>query len=265
MLKKKAKKPDKLAILVEIIKKEPLLRDTFVELAGQAAREHGFDFDICSVENWQTLGLDISEQGGYVMLNTANRTLNEQSFCVVDIETTGSISSGQIIEIGAIKIKNGKQTDSFSSLIYAPSVPEIITELTGIDANMLGSAPSLASVLYEFKGFLGADVFVAHNVAFDYNFISQSLLSIGLPPLLNRRLCTVELSRRIIPSQRYRLDALKELLGIQNTHHRAYSDAISAAGILDYCMARTPLHVHSAEDLIEFSKTAPSLQISQNC
>ena len=96
---------------------------------------------------------------------------------------------------------------------------------------------------------------------FDYGFISKSLVDLGYPPLLNRALCTVELAKRCIASQRYKLNILKELLGIENIHHRAFSDAISAAEILKYCILKLPWSVQSVEDLIFFSKSAPSMQI----
>lgn len=258
------KKVDKFFILVELLRKKALTKSVFYELGAQAMDFLGLDFDNESIENWQALGLDLALKDDKIVLNTALRPLNEQSFCVVDIESTGSIRSGQIIEIGAIKLKNGEQTAQFSSLIYANNVPEVITELTGIDASMLADAPSLASVISAFRDFLGRDIFVAHNVAFDYGFISSTLVSLGHAPLLNRRLCTVELARRVIESQRYNLGALKELLGISNTHHRAFSDAISAGEILKYSLKNISEPLCNSEDLIHFSKNAPRRDLPKN-
>ena len=179
----------------------------------------------------------------------------------MDIETTGGTTNGQIIEIGAIKMKNGAEIGRFESFIAASVVPENITELTGIKASDLVGAPNLLNVLERFKIFLGTSVFIAHNVNFDYGFISHSLNEIGLGILLNRKLCTIDLSRRTIASQKYGLGSLKELLGINNTHHRALNDAIAAAEIFKVCLTRLPFSIQTTEDLISFSKNAPSVKL----
>lgn len=258
MIKKK-KKINETELLISLLNKAPLNKDAFLQIAAKI--DELSDVDISQVENWCALGLELCEQNGVISLATNKRELCKQEFCVVDIETTGSINSGQIIEIGAIKLINGEQTGAFSTLIYADCVPQVITELTGLSANDLMGAPSLAYALKNFRDFLGDCVFVAHNVRFDYGFISKSLVDLGYPPLLNRALCTVELAKRCIASQRYKLNILKELLGIENIHHRAFSDAISAAEILKYCILKLPWSVQSVEDLIFFSKSAPSMQI----
>lgn len=256
---RKKQKVDKFANFIDILRKAPLSRDAFVQIAGGAVGEYGFD--VGEIENFFALGLELFERQGHVGLATAERYLGDQEFCVVDIETTGSMRSGQIIEIGAIKLKGSEQIGQFSTLVFAPQVPPVITELTGITSAMLVGAPSLAHALCEFRRFLGSAVFVAHNVSFDFGFISTSLVSLGEPPLFNRKLCTVELARRTIESERYALDVLKDILGIKNTHHRAFSDAISAGQILLHGISKLPQSVHTAEDLITFSKTAPSLQL----
>ncbi|MCD8213520.1 MAG: DNA polymerase III subunit epsilon, partial [Campylobacter sp.] len=130
--------------------------------------------DVREIEFWRTLGLDIiKNEQNEIELQTRFRDISEQEFCIVDIETSGGITSGQIIEIGAIKIQNGIETGRFQSFVSAPFVPENITQLTGISKNDLVGAPSLLSVLERFKIFLGTSVFIAHNVNFDYGFISQ--------------------------------------------------------------------------------------------
>ncbi|EAU00395.1 3'-5' exonuclease [Campylobacter curvus] len=218
--------------------------------------------DVKNIELWRTLGLDIvKNEQNEIELQTRFRDITQQEFCIVDIETSGGITSGQIIEIGALKIKNGVEIGRFESFVDAPFVPENITQLTGISQSDLTGAPSLKSVLERFKIFLGTSVFVAHNVNFDYGFISQSLSNIGLGMLLNRKLCTIDLSRRTIASQKYGLGSLKELLGINNTHHRALNDAIAATEILKICISRLPFSIQSVEDLINFSKTAPSMKL----
>jgi len=211
---------------------------------------------------WRTLGLDIMKlDNGKITLRTREIDISEQIFCITDIETTGSVNSGQIIEIGALKVQNGEIIDKFESFCKAEEIPEQITELTGITLADVENAPSVASVMEKFRLFLGKSVFVAHNVKFDYNFISQTLQNLGYGPLLNRRICTIELARRTIPAEKYGLDTLKEMFGIENAHHRALNDAISANEIFKISLSRLPWHVQTTEDLITFSKTAPNLKL----
>ncbi|RAZ26631.1 3'-5' exonuclease [Campylobacter hyointestinalis] len=249
--------------------------ENFINLLGKSSLNH-YDFlqkandidsikeliDIKNFDDWRILGLDlIKTETKKVTLKTRYTDFKDQVFCVVDIETNGGIKTGQIIEIGAIKLLDGKEIGRFESFIYAPDIPENISELTGIYPTDLIDAPSLASVLEKFKLFLGDSVFVAHNVKFDYDFISVSLEKQGFGMLLNRRICTIDLARRTIPSQKYGLGTLKELLGINNAHHRALNDAIAASEIFKECIKRVPWSVQSVEDLIVFSKTAKSLKL----
>ena len=211
------------------------------------------DFDLDNVE---LLGLGVNlNSKNEISLKSKSTKIKDEIFCVVDIESTGSIKNGQIIEIGAIKIQNGKEIECFESLIKADDVPENISELTGINASMLKNAPNLPTVLNHFRLFLKDSIFVAHNVKFDYNFISSSLYKCGFGVLLNQNLCTIELSKRLIPSQKYSLAALKEVLSINTPHHRALDDAKSAAMILKHCLGKLPFYIENTQDLINFSKS----------
>lgn len=203
------------------------------------------------------LGLDITlKQNQEVFLNSRNKLIQDETFCIVDIESTGSISSGQIIEIGAVKVKNGEILDEFESFIYASEVPENITELTGINALMLKDAPKSAKVLADFRLFLGNAIFVAHNVSFDYGFIAKESLEYLNAPLINRKLCTIMLARRCIECDKYGLDSLKNELGITSVHHRALSDAKACALILNHCINTLKGSlIKTSNDLILYSRS----------
>lgn len=191
------------------------------------------------------------------ILKTNITSMEEQTFCVVDIETNGSnVHKGQIIELGAVKIKNGEIIDKFDSLVYAKDIPRYIQEVTNITPNMLQDAPVIEKVLKKFKKFLEDDVFVAHDIKFDYKFISQSFEKYDLGKLENRKLCTIDLAKRTIRAERYGLDFLKGLLNINiDNHHRAYSDALSTAYILKDAMQSLPEDVNTVEELIKYSKS----------
>lgn len=201
-----------------------------------------------------------------ITLKSRFTPIKDEIFCIVDIETNGTSfkSGGQIIEIGAIKYQNGQIIDSFSSFVNAKNIPDNITELTGIDDSMVKNAPNVKKVLAEFKIFLQDSIFVAHNVNFDYDFISGWCEKVGYGPLLNRSLCTLELSRRCICAPKHGLESLKQLLNIQSTHHRALSDAISATKVLEHCIDFVPIFVKTTEELISFSKANKKKIIKAN-
>ncbi len=242
--------------LINKLERGELSKDEF-EICLYRMKTH-FDFDV-DTERLRCYGLPIVDEGRAVCLSTAKTLCQDEEFCIVDIETNGnSPIKHQIIEIGAIKYKNGEIIDRFESYVYADFIPESIVRLTKIEVKDLEGAPSLKSVLKEFKTFLGASVFVAHNVNFDFGFISKSLETVGEDELLNRKLCTVDLSRKTIDAPKHGLGFLKEFLHIdEGEHHRALADALSAAKVLDVCMENLPKEVQTTEDLIRFSKKAP--------
>ncbi|PID47702.1 MAG: DNA polymerase III subunit epsilon [Proteobacteria bacterium] len=216
--------------------------------------------DVKDFEQLKLLGLPLVKTNDkYATLNTRLTSLEEQIFCVVDIETSSSdVESGQIIEIGALLIKNGKEIDRLESLVYAREVPPAIEELTGIDAKQLENSPSLSSVLEKFRLFLKDHVFVAHNVGFDYRFISDSFMQCGYGPMLNRKLCTIDLAKKTIKSERYGLEHLREFLDLEKgEQHRAFWDAYNANEIFLKCLKNLPKDIFTSEELIRFSNPNP--------
>ncbi|RXJ69242.1 DNA polymerase III subunit epsilon [Halarcobacter ebronensis] len=254
--------------LIAKLKKEPILFNDFLEEISKNG-ERFFDSPELEFELLITNGLPLEIEEDRVFLKTSKTLINEQTFCIVDIETNGSnVNKGhQIIEIGAVKYKDGEIIDSFESLVYAKNIPENIQEITKITPKMLENAPVIEKVLKEFKIFLEDDVFVAHDIKFDYNFISSSFKKYDLGKLENRKLCTIDLARRTIKSEKYGLGFLKELLNINiKNHHRAYSDALSTTFILQESLKSLDKSVKTVEDLIDFSKNAkpvmPKLEVN---
>lgn len=216
-----------------------------------------------TIELWKAQGLNVIKNQGAYYFDTAFIPIQEAEFCIVDIETNGSkIEKHQIIELAAIKVKNGKIIDRFESLVKTEEINPHITEITGITAFDTKDAPALEKILIQFKLFLGNAVFVAHDVKFDYGFISKSLQKIGLEPLLNRSLCSLALAERTITSYRYALSYLNETLHLNPNarHHRAMSDVITTYGLFLLSLENVPEEIQTVEDLIQFSKTAPRLK-----
>jgi DNA polymerase-3 subunit epsilon len=235
--------------------KSPLKQSTFNKILGDA--DTFFENVELEIQLLISNGFPIEFKDDKVYIKTATTKIDEQTFCIVDIETTsGKASTGQIIEIGAIKYKDGKIIDSYESLVNVDEISEHIQNLTGITLDMVKNAPSLKNVIEEFKIFLEDDVFVAHAISFDYKFISDTLEQFDLGRLYNRKLCTIDLAKRVIENDKYGLEYLKDLLNIDvGSHHRAYNDALSTSIILQKCIDDIPKDIQTTEDLIKYSKS----------
>ncbi len=156
-------------------------------------------------------------------------------YAIVDIETTGSSAAYHKITEVAILIHDGERiVDEFQSLINPEKgIPIGITSLTGISNEMVEHAPKFYEIAKEVYELLEGNIFVAHNVNFDYSFLKKEFQDLGGNLNLNK-LCTVRLSRKIIPGHRsYSLGRLCEALGIENqARHRAMGDARATAELM---------------------------------
>jgi len=216
-----------------------------------------------SLEIWRAQGLNIIKQHGYFYFNTKFTSIEDAEFCIVDIETNGSkIDKHQIIDLAAVKVRNGKITDKFESLVRCKEINPHITKLTGISAEDTKDAPILKDVLKEFKIFLGDAIFIAHDVKFDYKFISDSFEKIGLEALLNRSLCSLALSERTLISYRYALSYLSDYFHLNPNarHHRAMSDVMTTFELFKLSLKNCNENIYNVEDLIKFSKEAKRLK-----
>lgn len=150
------------------------------------------------------------------------------SFVVFDIETTGLDSlSNEIIEIGALKVSEGKVVDTFDHLIK-PTTPinDFITNLTGITNEMVEHAESVEEVLDKFINFIGDNILMGHNVNFDINFVYDHAEKYNNYNLTNDFVDTLRLARKLLPElHHHRLSDLADYYGIDKTgHHRALKD-----------------------------------------
>lgn len=208
------------------------------------------EFEIC-----KSLGIPLDIQNSRISLKI-RQDLSKQIFCLVDIETSGfSHEENDIIEIAAIKYKNGTILETFESYIFAQNIPEKITEITGIDDTMLVNAPNVSQTLARFKAFLQDSVFVAHNVKFDFNFINAKLIQNKIPMMKNSFLCTLQLARKTIDAPKYGLGFLNEFLEINHPiRHRAYADCVIALKVFEQSLLSLPNNIISTQDLLDFTK-----------
>jgi DNA polymerase-3 subunit epsilon len=239
--------------LVSKLLKNPIEFDTFLELLE--SNNTFYEDPQLEFELLLSNGMPLEIENNNVVYKPTITDINDQVFCIVDIEAThGKVSKGQIIEIGAVKYQNGQMIDKFDSLVYCEEIPKHIQDITGITPKMLKNAPLLEKVLKEFKIFLGDDVFLAHSVKFDYNYLSESMELFDLGSLNNAKICTIDLAKRVIASEKYGLKFLKELLDINiDNHHRAYSDALSSTVVFEKCLKDLPNDIKTVSDLIDFS------------
>ncbi len=156
------------------------------------------------------------------------------TFVVFDIETTGfSPVNNRIIEIGAVKIQNGKQIDTFETFINPQvPIPFRIEQLTGINDNMVMDAPVVEEVLPKFLEFCKDSVLIAHNANFDISFIVENAERLGKETDFTYG-DTVNMGRYLLPAiAKYTLDHVAKTLGISlENHHRAVDDAACTAKI----------------------------------
>jgi DNA polymerase III subunit epsilon len=158
-------------------------------------------------------------------------------FAIIDIETTGgSATRDKITEI-AIILHDGHQiVDEYTTLINPErTIPYFITRLTGISNEMVADAPRFYEVAKKIVEMTENRVFVGHNVNFDYMFVKQEFKNLGYE-FSRKTLCTVKLSRQIIPGKRsYSLGNICNEIGIRiKNRHRAYGDALATTRLLEH-------------------------------
>lgn len=150
-------------------------------------------------------------------------------FIAIDLETTGLNKRGdRITEIGAIKYINGKETESFSTLINPlMPIPANIVRLTGITDDMVASAPTFEEIMADLLKFIGRLPLCAHRIDFDFNFLNAELKRNGETRLKNPQIDTLSTSRVVLDlKEGYALGKVARALQIplQNAH-RATDDA----------------------------------------
>lgn len=166
-----------------------------------------------------------------------DRLLAEIEFAVVDVETTGGSPArgDRIVEFASVRMRNGRITGGFETLVNPGlSIPRWITGLTGIDNELVEPAPRFGEIADRVREELSGRVFVAHNVGFDWRFVSEELRMSSSEVLTGERLCTMKLARRAAPGLRRRgLDSLARYYGVEiDGRHRAGGDARATATIL---------------------------------
>ena len=182
-------------------------------------------------------------------------------YVVFDIETTGFSSvKDKIIEIGAVKVKDGKIIDRYSTFVNPEiPIPFEITKLTSITDMMVMEYPTIEEILPQFLEFVDGAVLVAHNAGFDVGFIKENCARLEIHQKIIS-VDTVALARVLLPTlSRYKLNIVAKALGISlENHHRAVDDAAATAEIfVKFIEMLKERGITTLEEVNKFGKTNP--------
>lgn len=163
-----------------------------------------------------------------------NDFLKNNIVVVFDLETTGlEATSNEIIEIGAVKIIEGKISETFTTLIKPKGeISDEITKITGITNEMVQDAYSIEQAMPDFYKFTRGAVLSAYNISFDYSFLYVAAHKMGYN-FNNRQIDTMYLARTKLPGiKNYRLKTVATTLNIPlENAHRAIYDTIATAEV----------------------------------
>lgn len=171
-------------------------------------------------------------------------------FVAIDFETANG-SPASPCAVGLVRVRDGKITDSFATLIQPPAPNDWFHEgnirVHGIRPSDVIDAPSVIEAIEIMKAFIGNDPLIAHNAPFDMGVLRASALAVGasLPTLSYS--CSLAISRKTYNLESYRLNAVAYAIGHEEfSHHDALADSDACARIIIHAADR-----HGAENLAE--------------
>lgn len=179
----------------------------------------------------ETLKPGFSKAAKHQMVNRKRRASEkgEQSFVIIDLETTGlSPVQDKILEFGAIRVRENQKIDMFSRLIrQEKGVPQIITALTGINNALVEQeGQPLEEVLTDFLEFVGENPIVGYNLTFDMRFVQEACRTCGIHPPTNHCVDLLNLARRkVFDVPDFKLTTLATRFSLDvSAPHRALND-----------------------------------------
>ena len=188
-----------------------------------------------------------------IVRNADDTKLEEGTYCVFDLETTGLSSRyDHIIEFGGQIVKDRTCIKSLQMFIKPPvELSAFTTELTNISEEHVRNAKPFVECVDEILEFIGDSILVAHNASFDYGFLNAELERIGRKPLMNPVIDTLDLARSMVDRKGYRLGQLARQYGIrydEDVAHRADYDAEVLAQVFMH-MLNELKHIPTLRDL----------------
>lgn len=190
---------------------------------------------------------NVVDDGVPIAYNDTHDSLNDATYVVFDVETTGlSAVYDTIIELAAVKMHKGNVIESFDEFIDpGHRLSRTTVDLTGITDEMVRGSKSEEEVLRMFLEFSEGSILVAHNATFDMGFLNTSYARYGIPEAKNPVIDTLELARYLYPQfKRFGLGVLTKKFGVSlEQHHRAIFDA-EATGHLAWIFVKEAMENH---------------------
>ncbi len=190
----------------------------------------------------------------------ADKPIKDVTFVITDIETTGSIrGKDRIIEIAAIKVRNGEILGEFETLVNPhKNISKQINRLTKITNEIVKNAPTIETVLPDYVDFVDHGIFVAHNSLFDFSFINAETRRLKVNELKSQTdICTYRIARKLLPDVKARgISGLSLYFDYQmENRHRAMPDVLATNYFLNKFLEQlNERNITTLHKLIEFQR-----------
>ena len=195
--------------------------------------------------------------------NPRGQVLDDATYCVLDLETTGiSITTEKITEVGIMKVKNGEVIDEFEIFVNPEKpIPQRVVEVTNITDEMVKDAETIDKVFPKILEFVGDSIIVAHNASFDVGFLKHNAKLLGYE-FNNTYIDTLPLAKDLFPDlKKYKLGKIADSLGIEvDVAHRALADVDTTVKVFNIMLKKLKDKGINTVDEIDSATKDPEAQ-----
>jgi len=195
--------------------------------------------------------------------NPRGQVLDDATYCVLDLETTGiSITTEKITEVGIMKVKNGEVIDEFEIFVNPEKpIPQRVVEVTNITDEMVKDAETIDKVFPKILEFVGDSIIVAHNASFDVGFLKHNAKLLGYE-FNNTYIDTLPLAKDLFPDlKKYKLGKIADSLGIEvDVAHRALADVDTTVKVFNVMLKKLKDKGINTVDEIDSATKDPEAQ-----
>ena len=195
--------------------------------------------------------------------NPRGQVLEDATYCVLDLETTGiSITTEKITEVGIMKVKNGEVIDEFEIFVNPEKpIPQRVVEVTNITDEMVKDAETIDKVFPKILEFVGDSIIVAHNASFDVGFLKYNAKLLGYE-FNNTYIDTLPLAKDLFPDlKKYKLGKIADSLGIEvDVAHRALADVDTTVKVFNVMLKKLKDKGINTVDEIDSATKDPEAQ-----
>ena len=195
--------------------------------------------------------------------NPRGQVLDDATYCVLDLETTGiSITTEKITEVGIMKVKNGEVIDEFEIFVNPEKpIPQRVVEVTNITDEMVKDAEKIDKVFPKILEFVGDSIIVAHNASFDVGFLKHNAKLLGYE-FNNTYIDTLPLAKDLFPDlKKYKLGKIADSLGIEvDVAHRALADVDTTVKVFNVMLKKLKDKGINTVDEIDSATKDPEAQ-----